>query len=304
MLKPVEQLNALTAASAAAPSLLAVQRQFAQQLWNPQASITKSDNVSVETVVNFGAGMGVYQNNTRLTLLSVVQTTYPVITAVLGDTFFTGLARSYVITTPSTSGNLHGYANKFSAWLTQWLGALADREEAAELAYLPDLAELEWCMYEANFAADSAPFDFSALHAVNPAQQGALCFKLHPSCAVLHSNFPVAQIWRAHQTADVGTPKTSNNSGADMAVDWDAVPERLLLWRERLSQYEITVKLLNCDAASHQFLIGLSVGLGFEQAASNALVVDAALDLQALLLDKVHAGVIVGFVLPAEVLPS
>jgi Putative DNA-binding domain len=95
--------------------LRALQRQFARQLWYPRGSIETTEGVATAA---FGAGIGVYQNNTRLTLLSVVQTTYPVIARVLGEEFFTALARSYVITTPSTSGNLHGYAKAFG--LRHW----------------------------------------------------------------------------------------------------------------------------------------------------------------------------------------
>lgn len=267
--------------------LAAVQRQFAQALWQPQSP-------AVET---FGRGMGVYQNNTRLTLLSAVETTYPVIAQVLGQPFFTALARSYVITTPSTSGNLHGYAQQFAPWLSRWLDALEDRNEATELAYLPDLARLEWLVHQAHFAGDAPQFDFDALNAVNPAQQGALCFKLHPSCGLLSSEFPVAQIWRAHQGSDVAAAVDL----ATLPIDWDAVPEQLLLWRQSLSQFEIAVKLQDCSAAAFQFLTDIAAGKAFMQAASNALAIEATLDLQTLLLDLVSDGVIVGFVLPADV---
>jgi hypothetical protein len=174
---------------------------------------------------------------------------------------------------------------------------LADREEAAELAYLPDLAKLEWLVHQAHFAGDASPFDFFGLQAVDPAMQGALCFLLHPSCAVLQSEFPIAQIWRANQYVDV---ETSNDHGDARSINWDAVPERLLLWRQFTAQFEITVKLLDCDVGTYHFLRDLSDGKAFEEAASNALALDAGLDLQALLLDKVSAGVIVGFRLPAE----
>lgn len=260
--------------------LAATQRQFAQALWHPQSSVATP----------FGRGLGVYQNNTRLTLLSAVETTYPVIARVLGDEFFTGLARSYVITTPSVSGNLFGYAKQFGAWLRHWLAALEDRDEAAELAYLPDLAQLEWLVHQAHFAPDAPTFDFNALQAVNPAQQGALCFKLHPSCALLTADYPVAQIWRMHQ----------GNAAAPPSIDWDAVPERLLLWRQSLSQFEIAVKLEECAAGAHQFLNDLASGETFMQAASSALAIDATLDLQALLLDLVSDGVITGFMLPTD----
>jgi Putative DNA-binding domain len=271
--------------------LRALQRQFAYQLWYPMAP---AEGVATAA---FGPAIGVYQNNTRLTLLGVVQTTYPVIAKVLGDEFFTALARSYVITTPSTSGNLHGYAKAFSAWLVDWLAALEDREEATELGYLPDLAKLEWLVHQAHFASDAPPFDFPGLQAVDPARQGELRFILHPSCAVLRSEFPIAQIWRANQSVDV---ETANDESDLQSINWDAVPERLLLWRQFTAQFEITVKLLECDVATHQFLRDLADGKAFEEAASNALMLDAGLDLQALLLDKVSAGVIIGFRLPTE----
>ncbi len=287
-----------------AAQLRALQRQFAHQIWSPPAAAVAVEGAATAAFDAAGigsAGIGVYQNNTRLTLLSVVQTTYPVLARVLGDEFFTALARSYVITTPSTSGNLHGYAKAFSAWLSDWLAALEDREEAAELAYLPDLAKLEWLVHQAHFASDAPPFDFFGLQAVAPALQGTLCFILHPSCAVLQSEFPVAQIWRANQCV---YSETANDGSDIKAINWDAVPERLLLWRQVTAQFEITVKLLECDVATHQFLSDLSGGKAFEEAASNALALDARLDLQALLLENVSAGVIVGFRLPAQAVLS
>lgn len=271
----------MSKASNTQTSLIDVQRQFAQALWHDRAAAALND---------FGRGMDVYQNNTRLTLLSAVETTYPVIARVLGDEFFTALARSYVITTPSSSGNLFSYAQRFGAWLRLWLAALEDRAEASELAYLPDLAQMEWLVHRAHLAPDALSFDFNALQAVNPAQQGALCFVLHPSCALLSSDFPVAQIWRMHQGEAAVPP----------SIDWDAVPERLLLWRQWLSQFEIAVKLKECAAGEHQFLNDLASGETFMRAASNALAIDAALDLQALLLDLVSDGVIAGFRPPTD----
>ena len=280
------------AVGVAVAQLVDIQRQFAHAIWHPKAvALDVGANANANIFLE-APGIGVYQNNTRLTLLGAVEATYPVMAQVLGDVFFTSLARSFVITTPSRSGSLQYYALAFSAWLSRWLDALEDRNEAAELGYLPDLARLEALVHHAHSAADAQAFDFAALQLVNPTQQGALCFMLHPSVGLMRSEFPVAQIWRMHQVAQ----RLAAAEGVEsIAVDWDCAPEQNLLWRQSLSQFEIAVNIRQCTAGEFQFLTDLAAGATFMQAASNVLSVDADADLQALLLGLVHDGVIVGF---------
>lgn len=134
----------------------------------------------------------VYRNNYRGNLHDALAGAYPVVAQLVGDAFFRQMTRQYIARHPSRSGNLHRYGAEMADFI-------AGVEPARELDYLADVAALEWACYCAYFADDAATLDIGKLAQVSPENYPELVLHLQPSCRLLHSRYPVAAIWHAHQ---------------------------------------------------------------------------------------------------------
>ncbi len=139
-------------------------------------------------------GVDVYRNNYRGNLHDALAGAYPVIRQLVGEQFFRQLARHYIEIHPSGSGNLHDYGTGMAKFLTGYI-------HTDQLAYLPDMARLEWAYHLAYFADDIAPFDVMRLAGVAPESYGELRWRLHPGCTQLISDYPISRIWQVHQQA-------------------------------------------------------------------------------------------------------
>ena len=142
------------------------------------------------------AGLAVYRNNYRVGLIDTLAFIYPVCRQLVGEDFFSGLARAFIGGHPSHSGNLHLYGAGFGDFI-------AGFEHARELPYLADVARLEWRVHRAYYAADAAPVDSAALAAFPQQRWGELRLRPLPDVAALLSRWPAASIWLAHQRQPV-----------------------------------------------------------------------------------------------------
>jgi hypothetical protein len=136
--------------------------------------------------------LAIYRNHYFVTLVDALAATYPAVQSLVGERFFRAAARRFVATEPPRSPRLDEYGAGFAAFL-------AAREECADLPYLADVARFEWAINCAYHAPDAAPMAPAKLAAVTPAQCAALAFRFHPSVALVHSRYPVVQIWLASQ---------------------------------------------------------------------------------------------------------
>ncbi|MDE1309809.1 DNA-binding domain-containing protein [Vibrio aestuarianus] len=117
------------------PSLADVQTQFAQAL-HYQASADDchivSDHFSAEQRIQ------VYRNNFIISLSEVLQTTYPMLEALVGEECFAGLARQHVLTHPLQEGSVTHYGQGFDQTVNQFPTVV----EAAP--YASEVARFEW----------------------------------------------------------------------------------------------------------------------------------------------------------------
>jgi hypothetical protein len=153
----------------------------------PSAQIDK-------TYANYAAdiALDIYRNNYRGNLHDALAGAYPVVKQLVGDDFFRYLSRAYIGQYPSRSANLHHYGAELA-------GFIATFAPARELVYLPHVAALEWACHQAYFAEDGEVLDLNELAQVPPTAYADLILHLHPSCRLLHSGYPIAAIWHAHQ---------------------------------------------------------------------------------------------------------
>mgnify|MGYP003144807140 CR=1 FL=1 len=146
----------------------------------------------------------VYRNNVHVSLVGALAARFPVTRQLVGEEFFTGMARLYVAQTKPKGPVLLHYGDSFPDFVAQF-------PPASGLPYLPDLARLEAVWTEAYNAADAdalAPADLSTIAGDALA---SLDLTLAPSTRLVRSGFPVGTLWSAHQTTPISIPALSGS---------------------------------------------------------------------------------------------
>lgn len=216
----------------------------------------------------------VYRNNVLLSLTEALKAVYPVIERLVGDGFFRYAAGRYIPRHPSTSGNLHDFGGHFPDFLTTF-------EPTAELAYLPDMARLEWAYHRAFHAAEHAPLDLAALAAIPPECHGDLKFSLHPAARLLASPFPILRIWQVNQADFRGDPTVDLTEGGI---------HLLIRRRENLE-----IDLHPLSPGEFALLQALSEQQNFATACEGALTAQADLDLPSIFSSYIRQGILTTF---------
>lgn len=132
--------------------------------------------------------LNIYRNTMRSSLTGALRLTYPATERVVGEAFFEGAAAAFVGAHPPRSAWLDQYGGDFATFL-------AGFEPARSLAYLPDLARLEWAVAAANGAVDGPRLDPALL-------TGDERLIPHPSLRLVTLDWPVDQVWDALQRED------------------------------------------------------------------------------------------------------
>lgn len=219
-------------------------------------------------------GLAVYQRGVEGNHHTALAAAYPVVRRLVGDAFFREAAMQYTRAHPSVSGDMHAFGAHLADFLRRY-------PYAASLAYLPDVARLEWAVHRAQHAADAPRFDFAALERVPPQAHPALRLVLAPSVGCVASPYPILSLWEANQPQRDGTP-----SGNDA--------QSVLVWRE-----EGVVRARAVDGAEWQFLAALGRGAPLSEA-QDALGDSAGERLAALLARYAGEGVVCGFRVAGE----
>ena len=219
------------------------------------------------------ARMEIYRRGAHANLRGALAAAYPVVLRLVGAAFFDEAARRYAIAAPSTSGDLNEFGAGFADFLERY-------PHAAGLAYLGDVARLEWAVHESLRAADAPPCDFAALGAVAAEQQGGIRFRLHPAVRLLASPHPIVAIWEANQSGRDGRPERTEG------------PDRVLVRRVGLMASPVVL-----EAREWTLLDAIGRGASLDEAGST--IDDASGQVLAAALARLAAeGIACGFELP------
>ena len=252
------------------PSLRELEQAFASAILDDAPSVIRHVNDGTFPAARH---LQVYRHNTFANLTDALAAVYPVVRRLVGEPFFEQSADGFIRRHPPRSGNLHDFGATFADFLTAFPGA-------DNLAYLPDVARLEWACHQAFHAAEAAPLALDALGAVPPDSYGALVFQLHPSSRLLASAYPMLRIWQVNQPGFDGDPTVNLDQGA----------ERLLVVRAG-----ITVEIEKLDAGEYTLLSAFSASRTLAAASDEAHAADARFDLMITLSRHVQSGALVGF---------
>ena len=219
----------------------------------------------------------VYRNNYRGNLHDALAGAYPVIEQIVGKEFFRGLTRAFIAQHPSRSGNLHHYGKQLPDFIATFT-------PAQSLAYLPDVATLEWACHCAYFAADAAGLDLGKLAQIPPEQYSNLLLHIHPACHVVRSSYPIAAIWHAHQ------PGAALFEEGNFHIDLDSGPSIVLVIRN-----EDVVQVGDLPEAEADWLSSLRAGTRLGAATDTTLEKYPHFDLPVSLTKLVSLGVFTDF---------
>ncbi len=204
----------------------------------------------------------IYRNNLQGNAFDALRGAFPAVCGLLGEDCFEGLVQRYLTTHPSRSGDLHELGTALPGFL-----ALVPEFEA--LAYLPDVARLEWLQRTVLLAADPRPFDFAGLAALPEADFGRLRFRLAPAAGWLQSPWPLLAIWHMARAAAEGDEDDAP------PVDLHGGGQRVLVWRDG----EDLVRTEEIPAGVLRMLETFRLGGTFDEACDQAWSEEAALDV-------------------------
>jgi hypothetical protein len=179
--------------------------------------------------------VAVYRNNIFAALSDSLRETFPVVCRLVDERFFSYATHEFIRAHPPTVPALAEYGGAFPDFLAKF-------PPCRDLAYLPDIAHLEWLMNIVAVAPDESPLRADALAAVGPDQAAGLGFRMQPTYRYLASPWPIDRIWRANQkdateeTIDLGTEGARLEvSRRDETVVFRAMGEAEFAFRKALS---------------------------------------------------------------------
>jgi len=222
----------------------------------------------------------VYRNNVVAGLGEALKAAYPVVSRIVGEPFFSAMARIYVLRNPPASPVMLEYGASFADFIAMF-------EPAAVLPYLADVARLERAWVEAYHAADATPLDPSLLGAITADLLPRIGFTLHPSARLVRSAFPVLSIWETNIEGVAPTPIDAGRAGENAFVV--------------RAGSDVAMHRLSRGAAA--FIDAILLGNPVSAAASSALIDEPGFDLADALRGLLAAGAVVGWFVaepPAE----
>lgn len=169
---------------------LSSQSDFVASLFDPLAPVPAGVTTTLGRAD--AARFGVYRNNVMASLIGALEQRFPVTRRLVGDAFFRGMARAYAVAAKPVSPLMFQYGDEFPGFIDAF-------DAARQVPYLADMARLEAFWTRAYHAADATSLDVAAVAAVRPDLLVCSSLVMHPSAALLRSDWPVGSIWEAHQ---------------------------------------------------------------------------------------------------------
>jgi hypothetical protein len=230
------------------------------------AAAVVEDRISPERRVQ------IYRHHVFTTLTEALATTYPVVRRLVDERFFAYAADRYIRRHPPAGPCLHEYGASFARFLSTF-------PACRHLAYLPDVARLEWALNRAVHARDGTPVDRQRLSSIPPEQWLAVLFRLDPSLSFVQSPWPVDRIWRANQ------PETDPESTVDLGAGGATLEVR---------RAADEVGFRRIAPAAHAFRAALARRRPLGEAVAQALAIDPSYDLAGALHALLEEQIVVG----------
>lgn len=213
----------------------------------------------------------VYRNNVIVSLCEALGQTFPAVRSLLGDEYFTALAKAFVTAHPPVSPVLIWYGGDFPGFLEAFPPLEA-------YPYLADVARAEWAWLQAYHAEDAAPLDPALLAAVDPHNLADIRLRRHPAAEVIASRWPLFDLLRANRF-DPGATETVDLAEAQPVL---------------IARPELDVGVMPLRPGAAEFVLALFEGATLGKAAESGQAAAPDFDLSASLSDCLSAGSFTG----------
>lgn len=137
--------------------------------------------------------LSIYRGNLKANANRSLSITYPTIKALVGETCFSALVEKFIELHPLALGDWGLWGQAFPAWLTQ-------QPSLSTYPYLMDCAALDWQCHLVERAANHDPTPLTIALTQDNLDKVRLQFAV--GTQMIHSNYPIVDIWQAHQTND------------------------------------------------------------------------------------------------------
>jgi hypothetical protein len=214
----------------------------------------------------------VYRNGYLRTCVEALGANFPTVKSIVGDEFFKELALEYVRQYPPTRTTLAGYGIEFPR-------LLLDRQESHGLAYLADIAALDYAWLECYFDTDHESLTARDIedHAARGRDITELAAGLSAGVRLVTTRLRVTDIWV--QIRDTGK--------LERVFLATATPENVLVWRE-----DDIISVRSLSGAEFVFLDTLRCGASLGAAAEAALALDGGFDVAASFAELLRHGIL------------
>lgn len=133
--------------------------------------------------------LGVYRNNTFVSLKQALLSVFPVTSEIISVEFFRFVSGEFIKNHPPLKGALLFYGDTFP----EFLGAY---ESCVHYPFLKDLATLEWCLHESENAEDEALLCADTFQNKNLTNVDMFRFVKAKHVHVLYSDYAVASLYK------------------------------------------------------------------------------------------------------------
>ena len=168
------------------------QADFARALFDPVHEPAIASRISAPE------RFALYRGNLTATWDKVLSSAFPVIRQLVGDEFFSALARAFGMAHPSDNPDLNHFGAAFEGFLGRF-------EHVADYPYLPAMARLEWALHRAHYAPAREAVDAAALASLSPEAFELARFAVNGT--LFASPMAIVPLWQAHQVdSGIGFP--------------------------------------------------------------------------------------------------
>lgn len=172
------------------------QAEFAAAILDPERSAP--DGLLDPEGAPVGKRFDVYRNNVAFGLTEALETGFPAIRKLVGNSNFRLLAGAHLRLHPPASPLMMHYGESMPEFLESF-------EPVARYPYLPDVARLELALRQSYHAADSDPVDPAIVPRLKGGPLLASRIGLAPAVRLVRSRWPVHSVWRFNM--EPGSPK-------------------------------------------------------------------------------------------------
>ncbi len=170
------------------PSLREIQHAIRRSI------VLREDSAAAAFIVDDGLApeqrLSVYRNTFVSSLTTALRLSFPATYRLVGAEFFEGAAQIFVHEQPPRGAYLDEYGGGFPDFLAHF-------PPAATLAYLSEVARLDWAVNRALHAPDVESLDVARLAGLEETDHDHVRFAAHPSISLLRAEYPIDVIWRA-----------------------------------------------------------------------------------------------------------